>query len=844
MSRRHLFVAAVFLALIFSALFTSWTSEAVGAGKKTSEPLVSSFPPDTIDYSRPAIPNDVSVSGAAKGFSSPAFLVVDIPNSGGGEPDIAINPLNLSQIVVHAGFGGWGSGNAPNFVSSDGGITWTTSNQIPPPPGDVNAANCPCDITQDYGIDGSLYGAYLDAGTDIFSASNTNPFFNLFSYFLSGGNAVRTNFGGTLNKGDQPWLMTNRDPTTASQTNTYIAYTDLTGFARVSAALGTNPPNFTKDNAAGPATGGAINPGTRLAVDPNRGTIYTLWEDCIGGCGSTPTSIAYELNRSLDAGSNWKLNGSSIGITVATGVTVQPTPKFGTVNALLGGIDHLAVDPTTSNLYVVFGAANGSPSQGIFIRQITFDNSSPTNAILGTVHQVSPSGVQAALPSVAVAPDGTVGVLYTTFDGFDVSNFPIFSGHFAFSTDAGATFTDKTLLTFLSPAKSDDPPANNDTQRVLGDYQQLRVVGATFFGAFTGNGAALGGNTANNDAIFFKVALAPQINLNESTVPIGNVCEGSTAQGQLEVSNTGPDNLIVSSVTHSFGSPDISLVSGPTFPVNISPDANFDFAFACTPTTSGAKTATFTIVSNDPAKPDTTFTVTCNTDPLSLSVPGSLTFPPTVVQSTASCSSKLGVPIVNTGVCPLKVTNIALTANPDYSLTGLATLPLPIPPGGQLGTGDLNAVFAPIAIERTSTANVNVTFEDNAFTHHTTTDTVPLCGEGVNRGLRVLVTLAGVPVSSVKRIELQSAFGPEQPNGNFSTHQVIKNAALQSIFGSPPCASFEFNAEFGGVTNPKQLKDGEYRVKVQIKVGKKTKTKVARVNMDECTFTPNVVVAF
>jgi hypothetical protein len=29
-----------------------------------------------------------------------------------------------------------------------------------------------------------------------------------------------------------------------------------------------------------------------------------------------------------------------------------------------------------------------------------------------------------------------------------------------------------------------------------------------------------------------------------------------------------------------------------------------------------------------------------------------------------------------------------------------------------------------------------------------------------------------------------------------------------------------------------------------LKVGKKTKTKVVRVNMGECTFTPNVVVAF
>jgi hypothetical protein len=41
-----------------------------------------------------------------------------------------------------------------------------------------------------------------------------------------------------------------------------------------------------------------------------------------------------------------------------------------------------------------------------------------------------------------------------------------------------------------------------------------------------------------------------------------------------------------------------------------------------------------------------------------------------------------------------------------------------------------------------------------------------------------------------------------------------------------------------------ELKDGTYRIKVQLKVGKKLKTKVVRVVMDECTFTPNVIVAF
>ena len=49
------------------------------------------------------------------------------------------------------------------------------------------------------------------------------------------------------------------------------------------------------------------------------------------------------LNRSTDGGATWTLNGMAGGIIVANADSTQPTPKFGTVNALLGGVDHAAV---------------------------------------------------------------------------------------------------------------------------------------------------------------------------------------------------------------------------------------------------------------------------------------------------------------------------------------------------------------------------------------------------------------------------------------------------------------------------------------------------------------------
>ncbi len=162
MFRRNLFVVVVLLGLILSAALTSWTQNTSGAGKSSSL-SGSSFPPDFTKYTRPSIPGDLIAKPTG---SQVLFQPVEVPNSAGGEPDIAINPTNLKQITVHAGFGGW-NGNAPNEVSTDGGLTWTQIFQIPPPPGAPNTAGCPCDITHDWGMDGNLYGSYLSGNTDV-----------------------------------------------------------------------------------------------------------------------------------------------------------------------------------------------------------------------------------------------------------------------------------------------------------------------------------------------------------------------------------------------------------------------------------------------------------------------------------------------------------------------------------------------------------------------------------------------------------------------------------------------------------------------------------------------------
>ena len=108
--------------------------------------------------------------------------------------------------------------------------------------------------------------------------------------------------------------------------------------------------------------------------------------------------------------------------------------------------------------------------------------------------------VTAALPSVTVADNGTIGVLYDTFDGFNGSGYPVFSAHLTQSKDHGVDLLGCEPADLHVPRHRQRRPA----QRVLGDYQALRVLGNTFYGTFTGNGASFGRPFNNTDAIFIK----------------------------------------------------------------------------------------------------------------------------------------------------------------------------------------------------------------------------------------------------------------------------------------------------------------------------------------------------
>lgn len=496
-----------------------------------------SYPPDISDYTRPTTTDDLqpvvgtppgaalapstspdaaavapstAAGGEADSDSDTQLLLRDVvvsntdPNLtntdtfNDGEPSIAINRANRREIVISAFSGAWGA-FAPIWHSINGGATWTKQFTIPAPPG-VPALGCPCDQTFDYGRQNRLSGTFLTVPTNVYSGTTTNPAAAAaWRWFVVNGVTQRTNRVAT-NIADQPWLLVNRDPAQRSQDNVYVAYDDFSGGPnmRVAVARGTFPPDFAVDAQSGTSTG-LINPGHRLAADRRNGVMYSLFQRATGLGSGGSKNINYMLNRSTNGGTSWSLNGNAGGIVVANADSTQPQPKFGTVNALLGGVLHAAVDPTNGDVYYVFGARDPATGNNrLALARLRTDE-------LGTMRVAATTfvtgQVQAALPSVAVTRDGHVGVLYDTFDGFSLSGFPIFTAHLASSVNRGATFTDRRLFTFASAAKDNGDPR----QRVFGDYQQLKAVGSTFYGTFTANGVGLGRPFANHDPIFFKV---------------------------------------------------------------------------------------------------------------------------------------------------------------------------------------------------------------------------------------------------------------------------------------------------------------------------------------------------
>jgi hypothetical protein len=329
----------------------------------------------------------------------------------------------------------------------------------------------------------------------------------------------------------------------------------------------------------------------------------------------------------------------------------------------------------------------------------------------------------------------------------------------------------------------------------------------------------------------------------------GTVCLGGpSAQQVINICNVGGCPLHVFAITFAtnVACVDFSLVNPPLLPVTVAPGSCLPVTIAFTPTSCGQKSCTLIIGSDDPVHFVSLVPVTANLPCPAIDVPQGLCFPPTVIQSIGKCSTALPFPISNKDTnCNLVITSISIvgTNASDFSFSGLPSFPVVLLPGHQVGEGNLQVVFAPTILTRTESAAIAVTYISDPAQPATTTVFGLVTGEGVRTGARVLVTANGVAVTNVAKIQLNRINANRNKN-LLDTQDVVQNAILTTVIPGFPCQPFQYQREYGTVSNPIQLLPGSYQVTVSVVINGKRQSKTVGFNLNTCDFNPNINVQF
>jgi len=421
-----------------------------------------------------------------------ATNATDPSNLADTEPSIAVNPANHLEIVIVSFSEGWGPGNpGPIWRSTDGGTTWTKLFVLPQPnPSSFST----CDQKVAFDASGNLHVAQLGCGM-------SPPRCMIFRQTGAPGTALTF---GALYGDDQPHLDMDHFAMSAFLGRLYSPWMDF--------SASPNPRSMTTRSANGGSSvtnvgvgdnGSFPNRTTRVAIASD-GKVYVIFKTREGSTSGGFENAHFRVRRSDDGGVNWNALGAT-GVSVHGSGAVETwfTSSWG--NAAKGKVARarssdawIAVDPGSGEVYAAYVKKDDSGFGQIYVaRSKSLGASwSSTRVTDGTHHS--------AFPEIAVAQNGTVGVLYVDFDDSGAST--IFRHRFARSFNGGTTWSNANL-------QSMDPgPIGNATSGFLwGDYEGLTAAGNTFYGVFTGQ--SIGRTTLQLDPIFFR-RTAWQIGIN------------------------------------------------------------------------------------------------------------------------------------------------------------------------------------------------------------------------------------------------------------------------------------------------------------------------------------------
>jgi hypothetical protein len=329
----------------------------------------------------------------------------------------------------------------------------------------------------------------------------------------------------------------------------------------------------------------------------------------------------------------------------------------------------------------------------------------------------------------------------------------------------------------FSPPAGSGPGTRTGTLRVTTDDPDTPNVNLDASGVVGVPKAAVGSNA-----------------LSFGGVPVDNRTSPSFADRELRIHNEASCPLCDLRVTNlAFSGPqaaDYSLVSPPSLPTTIGAGSSLGLTVRLNPSDQGVRIATLTVTTDDPVNP--TFDIALDGQGLLPAIsaqPGTIVFPPTVFDPNCGtlCGIERFTSVRNTGQAELILDELSTIGAAAFSTPAAAT------PPNRLATSDamnVGVTFRPTSSPSRKLTGTLVIRDTIGSDPPVVEREVPLCGEAVGRGIRVLVVdRSGVPVATVKQLKLRG-------HGVISNVNLMeKNLGLTTIDPPVSCQRIQFQYE-------------------------------------------------
>jgi hypothetical protein len=396
------------------------------------------------------------------------------------EPNLAVNPENLNDMVATAFTPSpMGGANAPIYVSTDGGATWSLRNVVPGNDTFVGTH----DITVGFATSGGmLYAGTLNGSTSDMQILRTSNFTSTTPMTVLVDRASE----------DQPWVVASTIVVGGiSRDRVFVGNEDgsqplgRTATVDVSqdAATAPAPAGFSPIQLEHRATAviasigrGKDGPPIRCAVHPD-GTVYAAFQRWAPGQTFPNLNIDVVVTRD----DNWGGSAAPFSALVDSGDGIVgqrvAMSQFALFNSTMGqerlGSDlAIAVDPNnSSNVWIAWcNRVGGSGGSDWTLHVVRSNNRGVSwSADVRTI-------TNAKNPGLAVNSNGLLALAYQEFTGT--------------TWDTKLELTSNDWATAVAPLVLHTAPSGTPAAQFLpyiGDYIRILAIGTNFYGVFCGN---------------------------------------------------------------------------------------------------------------------------------------------------------------------------------------------------------------------------------------------------------------------------------------------------------------------------------------------------------------------